>query len=135
MLLLYYQIQIEKKNYDILHDETFLFEDQIFEWHTTCYASISFTVFWHREYMNCTLWCSIYRCVTSLILKTFLIIFEIYTSTITLQYLLSQYVTWICCWEFQGNFFMSQPYSLKHMIIGRAPLYYWFRSEHSQHSQ
>jgi hypothetical protein len=37
----------------------------------------------------------------------------------------SQYVTWICYSECQGNFFKAHPYSFKHMKICRTPLDYW----------
>ena len=65
------------------------------------------------------------RSVTSFIHKMFIIIFEIHLPKGTLQCFQSQYVTWICCSEFQGNIFKAQPYSLKHMKISRIPLDHW----------
>ena len=55
----------------------------------------------------------------------FFIIFQINKPTAALQNFQSQYVTCICWWEFQRNFFMAQPYSRKQTKIGRAPLDYW----------
>jgi len=68
------------------------------------------------------------KSVTSFFYKAFIpITFEIRTPTADLQCFQSQYFTWICCSEFQGNFFKAQPYSLKHMTIRRIPLDYWSR--------
>ena len=58
--------------------------------------------------------------VTSFIHKTVIIVFEIHTPIATLQCFLSQYVTWTCCSDFQGNILKAQPYSLKHTTIGRT---------------